>query len=360
MNHTQLKCFLIFITCCGIFPAKAEQKFFSSDELTVFVSGYLRGFYGKTQSFNSGFALKTQGSLKIKYNLTDKLTVGGYTSARWIKNTLFPEQNKAVFYENYLTLNHSTFGRIDVGQLKNVGYLMHTGPKDVGLLDADDSDLSFFYDDPSGFYAPCMTYLGTDSRDEKINYTSPALNGWTMGLTVVQSEDKKYDTIAPNVKIDHGKGVISNINYKRNFNLTSLSVSASGAWYHNDRYRYKNNKTVDAHHNEYSIGFQIAHQSLSVGVSGRILNFQDKTNIGTSYAWVAGIAYDPNPWGISINIFNSSSKFESENRFQNIILSSKYQVTKYLKTTVSIGRLSFRQNDTKHHFYGIGGIEARF
>lgn len=340
--------------------AQAEISLWKQDNLTLSTAGYARGFWGHMHTFDTDAVLKAQGGLRVNYTLTPNISVGGYTSARLIRNGIFPKRNKTIFYENYLTLKSETVGRLDAGQLKSVGYLMHAGPKDVGLLDTDDSDLSFFYADPSGFYAPCMTYLGTDSRDAKINYTTPPKNGWTAGVTLVQSEDKKDDSIAPGVKFDHGKGVISAVRFERDVQSVSFAASLAAAWYYDDRYRYTDGNTVDGNHTEYAGGFSLAHGAFSVGVSGRWLHFQNKTNIHPSYAWIIGAAYDPAPWGISLNFFQGSAKFKEENRFQNIMFSLKYQITPILKTAFSTGRITFHQNNTNRHFFGILGLETRF
>ncbi len=354
----QKTCFLFFLLLfSATFSVRAEMTFAKGNSL-LGVSGYARVFTGKADDFPFDFVLKSQAGVRFMQQLTPDIAVGAFTSVRLIRNAEFSEQNKTVFYETYLTLSSNRWGTLKAGRLKNVAQLMHPGNLDVGMLDIDDSDLGFFYDDPDGFYAPCMTYLGTDARDTKINYQTPVMAGWQAGLSAVQSEDKKYDTIAPGVKIDHGKGLISALTYTTKINDFEATLLGGFAYYHDDRFRLKT-QIKDASHTEYNAALTLRRNDWGVAASYRQIRFLKTVHLKPSHAYGASLAYEPAPWGISVGFFNSSAESDIKNRFQNITVSAKYDLTRWLKVAVSGGRLTFKGENNRHNLFAVLSTELK-
>ena len=268
---------VLFGTAGLISTAQAEYILNPNHQLKIGVGGYARIYTGKMESYQYNNIFKAEPVITAQYELTDTLALKGKFAYRIVRNDRFADRKTSKVYDAFITLDSKKAGKLDVGKLRSVAYLLHQGSVDVSCLDVEDSDISYFYQKPKDFYAPMMTYLYTDSRDPKINYTTPDIGGFKAGVTVVQSEDKKADSIAPQeVKVDHGKGILGGIQYKQNLN-EDLWVALSGglAFYQNNRFYVQDNH-VDANHREYSLGSKIGYQGLTVGMSYRRLMFPDK------------------------------------------------------------------------------------
>ena len=341
------------------FSASAEYVMNDGERVRLGVGGYVRSFTGQMEHFRYNNAMKSEGYIKPYFDVNDDITLTGKIAGRWILNDRFPDQNKFKMYDVYGTIKSKTFGTLDFGDLRNVAYLMHQGPVDVGLFDIDDSDISYFYERPSGFFAPTLSYLYTDGRDLKVNYITPSFGGFKWGITAVQSDDNKPDTIADNsVKIDHGKGVITSVQYKQDFEWVNMGASAGFAYYHNDKYFFKN-KEANGNHNEYSLGLRLEKNDFSVGASYRQMMFQKNLGIGDTHTWVVGTAYDGEKYGISLNYLHSDGDFNEKNTYTHLMLSGRYTINEYLKATLSIGRLTWDKKTSAKtdSWFGLAGLE---
>ena len=341
------------------FSAQAEYIINETGKARLGVGGYVRSFSGKMEHYQYNNAMKSEGYLKPYFDLNDDVTLTGKIAGRWILNDRFPDQNKFKMYDVYGTIKSKQYGSLDVGDLRNVAYLMHQGPVDVGLFDIDDSDISYYYERPSGFFAPTLSYLNTDSRDLKVSYTTPSLKGFKWGISAVQSDDNKPDNCADGgIKMDHGKGVITSVQYKQDFDWLSLGMSAGFAYYHDDRYFFKT-KQVDGNHNEYSLGLRFEKNHYSIGASYRQMMFQKKLGIDDTHTWVVGTAYDGDVYGLSLNYLHSDGEFNEKNVYTHLMLSGRYTINDYLKATISVGRLTW-DSETKSRtdsWFSIAGLE---
>lgn len=345
----------------SLFACSAEADYIlnPADRLRFGVGGYVRGYTGKMESYQYNSVLKTEPRLTMAYDVTDDLRFKGKIAYRLIRNDRFVEDKKSRVYDAYVTFDSKAYGVLDIGKLRNVAYLMHKGPVDVSSLDVDDSDIHFFYRKPKGFYAPIMTYLNADSRDPKISYTTPSFKGVKGGVSVVQSEDVDYETCAPlGIKTDHGKGVIAAVQYQKEIASFQVASSAGYAYYHNDRFKLDTGN-IDANHNEYSLGLNIAKNNYSIGASYRRILFQDKLDIHDSKAFTVGAAYDGEVYGASLVWLHSEATSLEKNEYNHIMLSGKYQVTPYAKLFASVGRIDFLQETARDQkrYFGITGIE---
>lgn len=356
------KSLLIFALALSVVsPVRAEYVLNKGEQVRLGMGGYARFFTGKMEGYQYNNAMKSEGYIKPYLDINEDLTLTGKIAGRYILDDRFPSKNKFKMYDVYGTIKSKRFGSIDIGDLRNVGYLLHLGPKDVGLLDIDDSDIGYFYNTPKNFYAPTLTYLNTDSRDLKISYTTPSIEGFRWGVSAVQSDDNKLDTCASGgLKMDHGKGVITATQYERDFEFFKMGVSAGFAYYHDDRYFMKNNE-IDGNHSEYSLGTLLEKEGVSVGASYRKFFYQDKLNIDNVYAWTAGVAYDGDVYGVSLAYMRSHAEYVQKNRYEHLMLSGKYQMNDYMKWTLSTGRLIFESDIAPRHdgYFGIAGLEFK-
>ena len=297
---------LLVFTALG---ANAEYIINQGERVRLGVGGYVRSFTGQMEHFQYNNVMKSEGYIKPYFDVNDDITLTGKIAGRWILNDRFVDQNKFKMYDVYGSIQSKTYGTLDIGDVRNVAYLMHQGPVDVGLFDIDDSDISYFYKRPSGFYAPTLSYLYTDGRDLKVNYMTPSLGGFKWGISAVQSDDNKTDTCADGgVKMDHGKGIITSVQYKQDFELVNVGASAGFAYYHNDRYFFKTGQ-MDANHNEYSLGLRLEKNDFSVGASYRQMMFEKKLGIDDTHTYVIGAAYDGEKYGVSLNYLHSDGDF---------------------------------------------------
>ncbi len=350
----------VLMLALSVAPAvRAEYVFNKGEKIRLGVGGYARFFTGKMEGYQYNNAMKSEGYIKPYFDINEDLTLTGKIAGRYILNDRFPSKNKFKMYDVYGTIKSKRFGTLDIGDLRSVGYVLHLGPKDVGLLDIDDSDIGYFYSTPKNFYAPTLTYLNTDSRDLKVSYTTPSIEGVKWGISAVQSDDNKPDTCADGgLKMDHGKGVITAAQYEKEFDFFKMGMSAGFAYYHDDKY-YLKNKDVDGNHSEYNVGTRIEKGDFSVGASYRRFFYQDKLNIENVYAWTAGVAYDTDVYGVSLGYMRSNAEHVQKNRYEHLMLSGKYQMNDYMKWTVSTGRLIFESDSAPRHdgYFGIAGLE---
>lgn len=350
--------FLIFLLLTA--TARAEYVVNPDDAVQLAVGGYARVFTGKMEGYQYNNATKNEPYVKLSYQATEDVKLSSKVAARFIWSDRFPSKRKLKFYDAYVTADSKTYGKIDVGNLRNVAYLMHQGPLDVGLFDIDDSDIYLFYDNPKNFFAPSLSYLNTDSRDTKISYTTPSFGGFKWGVSVVQSEDKKPDTCATGVKMDHGKGVITSVQYLQDFEVVNVGWSGAYAYYHDDRYDFKKNN-IDANHSEYSTGVNIERHGYSVGASYRQIMFQDKLGLSDSSVWTTGVAYDTDKYGVSLTFLQSHAEYLQKNKFNHLMVSGKYMFYKWLRGTVSVGQLEFLSDKSPNQrsWFAISGLEFK-
>lgn len=341
---------------------QAEYTIKPFENLELGVGGYARFYSGKLESYQYNNILKAEPKITMDYRITSDLSLKGKFAYRIVRNDRFADKKTSKVYDAYGTLESKRFGTLDVGKLRSVAYLFHQGSVDVSFLDVEDSDISYFYKTPKNFYAPTLTYLYTDSRDPKVSYTTPEINGLTLGATVVQSEDVKPDSIAPNgVKIDHGKGVITAAKYKYNVSDDIWAAFSGGfAFYQDDRF-WKNNQVLDANHREYSLGTKLGWKNFTVGIAYKRMLFPDKISLKDSSAFSTGIAYEKGKYGVSLSWLHSQAELTDKNKYNHIMLSNSYQFNKYVKGFVSAGKLEFDYNNQKDitNWFGICGFELK-
>ena len=350
---------LLLVALCSL-PARADYILNPNDPLQLSVGGYFRLFSGKVESLKYNSAIKTEPYAKLSYKVSDDLTVSGKVAYRVVWDDRFSTVNKHKIYDAYASISSKTYGTLDAGNLKNVAYILHQGPKDVGLLDIEDTDLYMFFPTPKGFYAPVLTHIYTDARDTKLSYTTPDLNGFTWAMTVVQSEDKKADSIAPSVKIDHGKGVITAVRYLQDLKWLTLGMSGAVAYYHDDRFFFKTQE-MTANHSELSTGLSLMKNGFTFGAAYRRIMFPDKLEMKDTQAWSTGLAYEQDPYGISLSYFQSKTEYLIKNTRHYVMLSGRYNINKYVRAVTSIGHMEFdtNQGDDCNGYFAIAGLEFK-
>lgn len=343
-------------------PAMAEYYLVDNDKFKLGVGGYARVYSGKLESLQYNTVLKAEPKITAQYSITDDLSLKGKFTYRIVRDDRFVDKKVSKVYDAYGTIASKTFGSLDIGKLRSVGYVLHQGAVDVSSLDVDDSDISYFYKTPKNFYAPTLTYLYTDSRDPKISYTTPEIYGLTWGVSVVQSEDKKADSIAPySTKIDHGKGVITAAKYHYDFgNDLWASASAGFAHYSNDRF-LKGDSQIDANHSEYNLGANVGIKNITLGAAYKRIMFPDKVAIKDSRVFSTGIAYKCGKYSTSLSWLHSHAELIDKDTYNHIMFSNKYEFTKYLDGFISVGQLEF-SNDKgmdDRRWFGIAGVQLK-
>ena len=354
-----MKKIVFALLMCTAFGANAEYVINQGERVRLGVGGYVRSFTGQMEHFQYNNVMKSEGYIKPYFDVNDDITLTGKIAGRWILNDRFADQTKFKMYDVYGTIKSKTFGTLDIGDVRNVAYLMHQGPIDVGLFDIDDSDISYFYERPSGFFAPTLSYLYTDGRDLKVNYTTPSFGGFKWGISAVQSDDNKPDSCADGgIKMDHGKGVITSVQYTQDFDFVNVGASAGFAYYHDDRYFFKT-KELDGNHNEYSLGLRLEKNDFSVGASYRQMMFEKKLGMDDTHTWVVGTAYDGEKYGVSLNYLHSDGDFNEKNTYTHLMLSGRYTINEYLKATLSTGRLTWdnKTSAKSDSWFGLAGLE---
>ncbi len=361
----KFKAFISSIVCFGMLGtvnASAEYILNPHHKLKIGVGGYARVYSGKLESYQYNSVLKTEPVITAQYDITDTLSIKGKFAYRIVRNDRFVDKKTSRVYDAFGTIDSKTFGKLDIGKLRNVAYLMHQGSVDVSCMDVDDSDISQFYKSPKGFYAPTMTYIYTDARDPKVSYTTPEWNGLKAGVSLVQSEDKKPDTVAPqSIKVDHGKGIIGAMQYKFNLNEDLWTALSGGiAFYRDDRF-FMTDKTIDANHREYSLGSKVGYKGFTAGMSYRRLLFPDNVTLKDSSAVSMGIAYEYKKYAVSLSWLHSQAKFAEKNKYNHIMWSNRYTFNKYLQGYFSAGKLEFISNKPSDHqsWFGIMGIQVK-
>ena len=361
-----LKSFSYVLATMGVLtlslPTIAEYYVVDNDTFKLGVGGYARVYSGKLESMQYNTVLKAEPKITAQYNITDDLSLKGKFSYRIVRDDRFVDKKVSKVYDAYGTIASKKLGSLDVGKLRSVGYALHQGAVDVSSLDVDDSDISYFYKTPKNFYAPTLTYLYTDSRDPKVSYTTPEINGLTWGLSVVQPEDKKADSIAPySTKIDHGKGIITAAKYQYDFgNDIWATASAGFAYYHNDTF-FKGDSQIDANHREYSLGANVGIKNITLGAAYKRIMFPDKIAVKDSQAFSTGVAYKCGKYSTSLSWLHSQAELIDKDTYNHIMFSNKYEFTKYLDGFISVGQLEFSNNKgmDDRRWFGIAGIQLK-
>ena len=362
MRLVVLSAGILSCVCLMIGSARGEYILNPNHPLKIGVGGYARVYTGKLESYQYNNVLKAQPALTAHYDVSDTLTLRGKLAYRIVRDDRFASKKVSRFYDVFGTIDSKSYGKIDVGKLLNVAYLLHQGSVDVSCMDVDDSDISYFYQKPKGFFAPTLTYLNTDSRDPKISYTTPDLNGFKAGMTLVESEDDDPDSIAPqNVKIDHGKGMIGAMQYKHYWNNeTWVGISGGIAFYKDNRF-FVGHKNIDSNHREYSLGSKAGWQGWTVGISYRRMLFSDKIALKDSSAVSMGIAHQFKKYAVSLTWLHSQAKFVEKDKYNHIMLSNRYTFNSYLEGYLSGGKIDFISNinGEKESVFGIMGIQLK-
>lgn len=351
--------------CCILRAAQGQAEYILNPEnkLKIGVGGYVRLYSGKLESYQYNSVIKAQPVVTAHYEATEDLSVRGKVAYRWVRNDRFTSKKVSRLYDVFGTLDSKKYGKLDIGKLLNIAYLMHQGSVDVSCLDVDDSDISYFYQVPPGFYAPTLTYIGTDSREPKITYTTPDFNGFKAGLTVVRSENIKPDSIAPNgVKMNHGRGIIGAAQYKHHFTNDFWTAFSAGSAFYKDNHFFTSQRQVSANQREYSLGSKIGYKGLTTGVSYRRLLFSDAVKIKDSSAVSMGVAYQVNKsYALSLSWLHSQAKFIEKDKYNHIMFSNRYTFNSIVEGYLSVGEVDFISNVNGNHksLFGLMGIQLK-
>ncbi len=351
-------------TCATLFSFTARSEYILNPDhpLKIGVGGYIRGYTGKLESYQYNNVLKAQPTLTAHYDITHTLALRGKLAYRIVRDDRFASKKVSRVYDAFGTIDSKTYGKLDIGKLYNIAYLMHQGSVDVSCMDVDDKDISYFYQKQKGFFAPTLTYLSTDSRDPKITYTTPDFNGFKAGLTLVESEVDEPDSIAPrSVKIDHGKGAIGAAQYKHHWNKETWGAVSGGIAFYKDNRFFLSNKTVDSNHREYSFGSKIGWQGWTAGMSYRRMLFSDKVSLKDSSAVSMGIAHQFEKYAISLTWFHSQAEFSEKDKYNHLMLSNRYTFNSYLEGYLSVGKIDFISNinGEQKSLFSILGVQIK-
>ncbi|MCL2331302.1 MAG: porin [Proteobacteria bacterium] len=325
--------------------------------LAAEIGGYARFFGGRAETYETNAATKIQPHLTLAYKANDDVTLYGKTSFRLIYDLQFPEHNRFIGYQNYISVKSQSYGKIDFGYLENVAYLLHKGVRDVGLLDIENSDIYFFFPAPAGFYAPTLTHIFTDRRNLKANYTTPEIYGITTGITTVLERGEKTP-IGPGVRYEHGQGIVAAIAYENEFDFAKLAASIGYGYYRNDRLFFPEQASAD--HSEISTGISISKYGYSVGASYRHIFLPDNLGLKNTRVYSTGVSYEQDPYGISLTYLQSSTEWVVKDTRRHLMLSGSYQFNKYLRTALSTGYMKFSSSDgviDRGGLFIIAGVE---
>ncbi len=342
--------------------ARGDQLIYKKGKIQLNAGGYARFYTGKLENYKYNSVFKTELRLSGAYRLTDDLSLKGKYAYRIVRDDKLESKNLSKTYDAYVTLQSNQYGTADIGKRRNIAYLLHQGSVDVSCLDVDDSDISYFYKRPKGFYAPTLTYLNTDSRDPKITYTLPSVNGFISGITVVQRETTEPDIVLPlGTQINHGRGSVLGAQYKYDFNNKVWAAVSGGLAFYRHNHFIKAGENVTANHREYSLGLKINLNHLTFGTSYKRLLFPDKAALQDSSAFGTGVAFNKGAYGISISWLHSQATFIEKNKYNHVMLSNKYTFTPYLEGYLSGGTIEFYRKHfgSQKHLFGILGLELK-
>ncbi len=338
-------------------PAFADVILNPDQAVQIGIGGYARVYTGKLESFQYDTIFKSQPHVTIAYQATDDIRLSGKFAYRFARDDRHYDNRTSAWYDVYGTIASKRFGSLDVGKLNSVGYKLHQGVTDVSMLSTDDSDIDYFYDKPSGFFAPLLTHLNSDKRDPKISYTTSQWNGLTWGLTLAKGGDS-YKTYAPNgVKVKRGKGLVTALQYKGKTPIVNVGLSAGYAYYRDDKFRISG-REVEANHSEYSLGVNLEKNHYSWGASYKQMLYQNKLDIHQADIWSTGVAYDVGQYGVSLNYLESRTTFVEESKYRHLMLSGKYKLHKYVEANLSVGQVQFlpESSSDERSLFAIFGL----
>lgn len=329
------------------FPTMAEEKTVFLDEtvpVELSLGGYMR-WYGTYANF---FDVENMPNLKHgRYNVFDVMgdgeiyfqgetTLDGDLKLGVMAQLKVGTEPDKVFDEVYLTIE-SNIGRFQIGNVKNTAYQMSVESPTVSFMGVQESSYNRF-----GIFGALgksaeATYATWDDISTKLNYISPSVNGLSIGLSLMPSNNSagEDNTIFSNNRVFQ-YGMSATALYQQRFgNEDEWLLSASASYAH-----YKPRDSFSGTHRpirDISFGVNVGYGNITVGGSvKRELSPFNTSVIGENfsnaqgYVYDAGVSYDNGLYGISMNYIGAKTRdtaLNSENNTSDLVVAAaKYRI----------------------------------
>ena len=331
---------LLFL-CALAFPFNAAAQEDIGTPIQLELDGYMRWYGTFADFFKKDGIPSLQGQNVNKFDIMGDAEIYFSGSAE-LENGLkigAMVQIKAgteekTFDESYLFMQGG-FGRVQMGNVKNVNYQMSVVAPTVSFIGVQESSYNRF-----GIFGLLgksaeATYATWDDISTKLNYISPTIEGFTFGLSLMPSNRSggQDNTIfVNNAVFQYGVSAIGL--YEKRLN-DDWQISLSAAYAH-----YKPRESFSGTHKsiqDFSAGLKIAYKDITIGGSfKRELSPYNTSAVGENFSnaqgvvWEAGVSYDNDLYGFSLTYTGAKTRDTALNSEKNtsdlVVAAAKYRL----------------------------------
>ena len=258
----------------------------------------------------------------------------------------------------------SAYGRVIVGNSKNVSNMMAVTAPDAGTLGLQDTYATNLISQPYGFAFNPATYSVIDNDTAKVSYMTPemdygAAGTLQLGATVMPSDaglsagDAFY--VSEKTRLKYAANVAAL--YTKDFGKYNLSVSANYA-YAKPTFKgmsYASTATVEEKNvHQYGGGISVQRGNITVGGSANVVNTSDDIgrhfnnggrNLAKGVTWDFGVGYNFGPFETSAGVIQSRANSFFEHGKKDVftlgLLAVRYHVAKGLSVFAEGGYIDF-------------------
>ena len=372
----------ILLASVGVFAASAFTAQ-AAEPVKLSISGDMIQYLGYADNDLDGYTnVDQQGDANIIFSgetrLDNGLTVGVVVdmNATQGEDSASAGANKNVKYAyGYLA---GKYGKISLGQQQNVAALIHHSAPAFGLGAQDGDWMNWVVNSENR--AVQTTYVDDDKAADKINIFTPVWNGLQAGFSYVPDTNiantgetsmaEKYTTHAGQ-DASSGDLYAFGATYDNEFsNGVGLGVDVSyiignlaGPAVGNQEIKFS---AIQTGANVTYAGFTVGGSYLNRAADG---GYRGQVQAGDS--WDVGVAYEAEPWGVSLSYFGSKSRAfvsginANEDEAQAISLAGKYNVGPGVELNGTIARVDYDtdSNDNARDNQGwavVTGVRVRF
>lgn len=331
--------------CAAIVPfllnAQAEARETQSQPIELKLGGYMR-WYGTFADFfkkNNLALLENQNVNKFdvmgdgeiyfqgRTRLDDGMEIGAMVQIK-------AGTEVKTFDESYLFVD-GAFGRFQAGNVKNVDYQMSVNAPTVSFIGLQESSYNRF-----GVFGLLgksaeATYATWDDISTKLNYISPNVSGFSLGVSLMPSNNSgglDNTVFVNNTVFQYGGAVIGL--YENRLNDDWLLTSSASYAFYKPRESYAGtHKAI----RDFSAGMNVTYKDVTIGGSVKrelspVNTFVVGENFSDTQGWVwdAGVSYDAAVYGLSLSYTGAQTRDTALNSARNrsdlIVAAAKYRL----------------------------------
>lgn len=376
-NLIRLKMKKIFLSCL-FFTAFCSSA--NAGEWNLQAHGLAGAYYGVSQTNNvnkypNRWVLRADSTIKADYifNQNHKSGIHASTTIMFRQDDKNRRWGEYRFYPYFL--DESQYGSFYLGYAYNVAHILHKGAKEITFLKIDDSNATYFLNNPNwnnGFkstlYAtPKSTSILNDGRAPKFNYITPDLNGFKAGFSYTPDNANRRGMTSRYVDYEKQEdGYTVALQKKHKFSEWTLYTSAGYGLFNRTDNEFSFGATVEYKNFNIASGYKKAYIDgkknpiSDYKVNSHLPAFFD--NYRESEAWNISAGYKWEKYQTNFAYLNTSAK-NTRHQDNLLIWSNIYNYNKYFDIYLVGAYLNYHQAETFDDNRGyavITGIGLKF